>query len=199
VAETVGVLRGCSCPAPGVVRDRRAGWELALRNPPAAGFGRRIPITGFEGLPPEAAEANRALIGYMREIMAAPRTDVEPSGSELLLHGIGAVRGRYTGTARVLRGEEDFDRLSPGEVLVCAITSPAWAPVLPLAGALVTDHGGILSHPAVIAREFGIPAVVATRRATALIPDGAVVEVDGEQGVVRVLGSHPESRKEART
>ncbi|MGH2587267.1 MAG: PEP-utilizing enzyme, partial [Dehalococcoidia bacterium] len=159
--------------------------------PPASGFGRRIAITGFDGLPPEAAEANRALIGYMREIMAAPRIDAEPSGSHLLLHGIGAVRGYYTGTARVLRGEDDFDRLSPGDVLVCAVTSPAWAPVLPLAGALVTDHGGILSHPAVIAREFGIPAVVATRQATALIPDGALVEVDGERGVVRILGRDP--------
>ena len=87
----------------------------------------------------------------------------------------------------MLNGEQDFDRLAPGDVLVCPITSPAWAPVLPLAGALVTDYGGVLSHPAVIAREFGIPAVVATRRGTALIPDGALVEVDGTSGVVRIL------------
>jgi pyruvate,water dikinase len=73
-------------------------------------------------------------------------------------------------------------------VLVCPITSPAWAAVLPLAGALVTDHGGVLSHPAVIAREFGIPAVVATGHATRLIPDGATVEVDGDAGVVRIVG-----------
>jgi pyruvate,water dikinase len=67
------------------------------------------------------------------------------------------------------------------------MTSPAWAPVLPLAGALVTDHGGVLSHAAVIAREFGIPAVVATGRATHLIPDGATIEVDGIHGLVRVM------------
>jgi pyruvate,water dikinase len=115
----------------------------------------------------------------------SPRLRTPDSG--LVLPGVAAVRGRYTGIARVLSGEDDFDRLGHGEVLVCVMTSPAWAPVLPLAGALVTDHGGVLSHAAVIAREFGIPAVVATGRATHLIPDGATIEVDGNHGLVRVM------------
>jgi pyruvate,water dikinase len=187
VLQTIGVLRGELRITPDLIAGRRKDWSDATRNPPPPGLGRRIPLVDFHGLPEAARTANRAVIRYMRGIMAASDVYAEHSGSVEAIRGVAAVRGRYTGIARVLRGEEEFDRLSPGEVLVCAMTSPAWAPVLPLAGALVTDHGGLLSHPAVIAREFGIPAVVATRRATLVIPDGALVEVDGNEGTVRIV------------
>ena len=77
--------------------------------------------------------------------------------------GIRHLAGRYTGTVRVIHSEAEFDRLRPGEVLVCPATSPVWSVLFPKVGALVTDSGGVLSHPAIIAREFRVPAVVATR------------------------------------
>ena len=187
VPETVTALRRGVPGAADLVQRRRSQWQAAATHRPPRGIGRRVPFVGFDGLPAEAREANEAIVGYLREIMAPPDVYQPPPAGEREVRGVGAARGRYTGAARVLKGEQDFDRLAPGDVLVCPITSPAWAPVLPLAGALVTDYGGVLSHPAVIAREFGIPAVVATRRGTALIPDGALVEVDGTSGVVRIL------------
>ena len=85
---------------------------------------------------------------------------------------------------RVVHGEDEFSRIRPGDVLVCSITSPVWSVVFPSIGALVTDTGGILSHPAIIAREYGIPAVVATREGTTRLRDGQVVLVDGTAGTV---------------
>jgi pyruvate,water dikinase len=95
--------------------------------------------------------------------------------------------GAYEGTARVVLDESELDRIEPGDVLVCPITSPVWSMVFPALGALVCDSGGPLSHPAIIAREFAIPAVVNTGNATSVIPDGATVRVDGDRGSVSVL------------
>jgi pyruvate,water dikinase len=93
--------------------------------------------------------------------------------------GIPASPGSYTGPVRVIRSEAEFDRLRAGEVLVCPITSPVWSVLFPSIGALVTDTGGILSHPAIIAREYGIPAVVATGNGTVTLHNGQLVTVDG--------------------
>jgi len=86
----------------------------------------------------------------------------------------------------VLADIGDADRLQPGEVLVCAMSSPPWTALFAIAAAVVTDSGGILSHPAIVAREYGIPCVVGTRVGTQAIRDGAVITVDGEQGTVRI-------------
>ncbi|MGH2659726.1 MAG: PEP-utilizing enzyme [Actinomycetota bacterium] len=83
-------------------------------------------------------------------------------------------------------GEHEFGKIRAGDVVVCPVTSPAWSVVFPSMGALVTDGGGILSHPAIIAREHGIPAVVGTGNATSLFRDGQLVTVDGSVGVVEV-------------
>ena len=103
------------------------------------------------------------------------------------LRGIGASSGTYTGTARIVMDESEFHRIRPGDVLVCPITSPVWSLVFPGIGALVTESGGVLSHPAIIAREHGIPAVVAVGGATQLVRDGATVTVDGTTGEVRLI------------
>ncbi len=95
--------------------------------------------------------------------------------------------GVYDGMARVILDESGLDRIEAGDVLVCPITSPVWSMVFPALGALVCDSGGALSHPAIIAREFGIPAVVNTGNATSAISDGARVRVDGDAGTVTVL------------
>lgn len=82
---------------------------------------------------------------------------------------------------------EDFARIAAGDILVCPTTTPAWTALFASIGGLVTDTGGILSHAAVVAREYGLPAVVGTESGTRAIPDGASVELDGETGVVRIV------------
>ena len=103
-----------------------------------------------------------------------------------VLRGTPASAGRAVGTARVIAGVADFGRLEAGDVLVCATTTPAWTPLFASAAALVTDTGGILSHAAIVAREYGLPAVVGCDVATTAIRDGTRVEVDGETGRVTV-------------
>jgi rifampicin phosphotransferase len=102
------------------------------------------------------------------------------------VHGTAASPGVYEGVARVVMNEEELDKVQPGDVLVCPITSPVWSVVFPKIGALVTDTGGVLSHPAIIAREYRVPAVVATGNGTELLRDGQHVSVDGSNGVVRL-------------
>ena len=95
--------------------------------------------------------------------------------------------GVYEGPARIINGPEDFNRLQQGDVLVTRNTGPSFNVVLPLLGAIVTDRGGQLSHAAIVAREYGIPAVVGTREATTMFADGARVRVDGDKGVVELV------------
>ncbi|HEV2752819.1 MAG TPA: PEP-utilizing enzyme, partial [Solirubrobacteraceae bacterium] len=91
------------------------------------------------------------------------------------------------GRARVLAGPDEMDLLEPGDVLVATSTSEGFNQVLPLLAGIVTDSGGLLSHAAIVAREFGIPGVVGCRVATREIADGAVVRIDGERGEVSIL------------
>lgn len=88
---------------------------------------------------------------------------------------------------RIVHSESEFHRIRAGDVLVCPATAPAWSVLFPSIGALVTDSGGTLSHPAIIARDYRLPAVVATGDATARLTNDRVVTVDGTGGVVRVL------------
>ena len=83
-------------------------------------------------------------------------------------------------------GEAEFQKVQAGDVLVCPVTSPVWSLFFPSIGALVTETGGVLSHSAIIAREYGIPAVVATGNATAVLREGQTVTVDGARGVVEL-------------
>jgi rifampicin phosphotransferase len=104
-----------------------------------------------------------------------------------VLHGTGASAGQVTAAARVLSGPADFGRMRPGDVLVASITTPAWTSLFTMASAVVTDVGGPLSHSSIVAREYGIPAVLGTGVATRRIPDGARVLVDGDAGTVTLL------------
>jgi pyruvate,water dikinase len=105
------------------------------------------------------------------------------------IKGIGASPGQVTATARVLRGPEDFGQMKPGDVLVAAITTPAWTPLFALASGVVTDVGGPLSHSSIVAREYGIPAVLGTGMATHRIQSGDMITVDGSAGLVTLPGS----------
>jgi rifampicin phosphotransferase len=111
----------------------------------------------------------------------------EAPHDEDLLRGLAASRGVYEGPARRVSGPAEFDRIVQGDVLVTEATSEAFNILLPLLGAIVTDNGGLLSHSAIVAREYGIPGVVGTRDATERIADGTRVRVDGDAGEVAVL------------
>lgn len=104
-----------------------------------------------------------------------------------VLRGTGASAGIVTGPARIALSQDDFGRIQPGDIIVCPSSNPSWVPVFTIAGGLVTNTGGVLSHAAVVAREFGLPAVVGTGDATTRIADGRLVEIDGTTGTVRLL------------
>lgn len=104
------------------------------------------------------------------------------------IKGIGASPGRVTGTARVILGPEHFHAMRHGDILVTKITTPAWTPLFALAAGIVTDVGGPLSHSSIVAREYGIPAVLGTGVATARVKDGGRITVDGDGG--RVVLEH---------
>ncbi len=142
-----------------------------------------VPPPDPSGLPPAAARVVRSMGIAMTEMFGSSEAEHE----EDVLRGLAASRGVYEGPARRVSGPAEFDRIVRGDVLVTGSTSEAFNILLPLLGALVTDSGGLLSHSAIVAREYGIPGVVGTREATQRIDDGARVRVDGDSGEVTVL------------
>ena len=109
------------------------------------------------------------------------------------VNGIGASPGVVEGVARVVVHEDQFDDVRAGDILVCQMTNPAWVVLFTKIVGLVTDAGGTASHPAVLSREFGIPAVVGTSVATAQIKDGDRVRVNGNTGLVEILANVPKA------
>ena len=103
------------------------------------------------------------------------------------LVGTGSSKGIYEGRARVAVGDYKFDQINTGDVLVTSNHSEAFNAVAGQVGAIVTDTGGILSHLSIVSRELGIPCVVACKNATTVIPEGAMVRVDGGTGEVTIL------------
>lgn len=134
-------------------------------------------------LPPAAARIHEAF-GFA---IGAILMDAGREGDARTVHGHGVSPGTYEGRARVLAGPGQLERIEQGDVLITTMTGPAFNLVLPLLGAIVTDRGGLLSHAAIVAREFGLPAVVGCRDATTVVPDGARVRVDAISGTVTVL------------
>jgi phosphohistidine swiveling domain-containing protein len=104
-----------------------------------------------------------------------------------VLRGTGSSAGVATGPARVVLTSLEFDRIRPGDIIVCPSSNPSWVPIFTIAGGLVTNTGGVLSHAAVVAREFGLPAVTGVAGATTAIRDGQQLEIDGTAGTVRLL------------
>jgi phosphohistidine swiveling domain-containing protein len=119
------------------------------------------------------------------EILGASQPASERGGS--VLHGLGVSSGVARGRARVLRTADRLPDVRAGEVLVCEATSPSWTPVFERLAACVCDSGGMLTHAAIIAREYAVPCVCAVGDATQAIADGDLVEVDGSEGTVRIL------------
>lgn len=113
------------------------------------------------------------------------KAQLEESGNAV--SGLGASAGLVEGIARIVRGPDEFGQVLAGEIVVCRSTNPAWTPLFTKIAGIVTDQGGTLSHAAVVAREYGIPAVLGTIHATARIPDGARVRIDGAAGKIEIL------------
>jgi len=110
------------------------------------------------------------------------------AGDEREVRGYGASSGIVEGTARVPRDVNEIGTIRDGEILVCPVTAPSWGPVFGKIKAAVSDIGGTMSHAAIVAREYGMPAVVGTGQATKRIKTGQRVRVDGDRGVVTILG-----------
>jgi phosphohistidine swiveling domain-containing protein len=109
----------------------------------------------------------------------------EPTGA--VLRGFAVSPGRVTAPASVIRSPADFSRMEPGTILVCPTTTPAWTPLFSQARGLVTDVGGVLAHGSIVAREYGIPAVLGTGAATQRIQSGHTIRIDGDAGTVTLL------------
>ena len=114
-----------------------------------------------------------------------PAASEEQTGD--VIKGTAGSAGTITAPARVLAGPQDFGQMQPGDVLVASITTPAWTSLFAMASAVVTDIGGPLSHSSIVAREYGIPAVLGTAVATRRISSGQLIRVDGDAGTVSLL------------
>lgn len=142
------------------------------------------PPPDLAGLPPSAARLMRATFVAMGHLFGSS----EARNEEKVFYGLGASKGVYEGPARRVSGPSEFGAIVKGDVLVTESTSEAFNILLPLLGGIVTDNGGLLSHAAIVSREYGIPGVVGTREATQRIANGVRVRVDGDAGEVTVLG-----------
>jgi rifampicin phosphotransferase len=144
----------------GQVTLRKARWQILRRATPPMSVPEKAWLTGL--LIHENPQGSRTLKGYA------------------------ASAGVVTAPACVMLGPEDFGRMRPGDVIVAVTTTPAWTPLFALASGVVTDIGGPLSHSSIVAREYGIPAVMATSSASRLIQSGQSITVDGGKGIVTI-------------
>jgi rifampicin phosphotransferase len=171
--------------------------ERALRRRAERAWVQAHPGPLTLGARPEDPPDLRALPDAVRQTTGAVLWAIEQEFSHAAgddtdgVSGTAASPGRYTGPVRIVRSDRDFGSIRPGDVLVCPITTPAWSLNFSRIGALVTDAGGALSHAAIVAREHGLPAVVATGRATTVLRDGQLVTVDGAAGTVTVRTGAP--------
>jgi phosphohistidine swiveling domain-containing protein len=181
-------------------QEVRTAVEFGLAAP-----GAHAAITGADRPVRAAAVEERRMLWRGQARAAAPQMLPErrwmekafgsmmPAASQRqhgdVIKGVGASSGRVTAPARVLSGPRDFGRMEPGDVLVARITTPAWTPLFAMASGIVTDVGGPLSHSSIVAREYGIPAVLGTGAATQRLATGQQVTVDGDAGTVTI--EHP--------
>jgi pyruvate,water dikinase len=184
VDEMSALIMGSGGPSADELAARAAyrGSHTAKEAPDHLGDPPQPP-PDLSGLPPAAARLMQAMGIVLSELFGSSQEQHEQD----MLRGLAASRGVYEGPARLISGPSEFDRIEKGDVLVTVSTTEAFNILLPLLGAIVTDSGGLLSHSAIVAREYGIPGVVGTREATERIADGGRVRVDGDAGQVTVL------------
>jgi pyruvate,water dikinase len=156
-----------------IVAERRAEREAAKGRKPRNWVGTVTP--------------SQLAFPYLVNWGYPERFHQEASTDTTSVKGIAGSPGVVEGVARVVLSVEEFDAVADGDILVCQMTNPAWVVLFTKIAALVTDTGGTTSHPAVLSREFGIPAVIGTSTATHTIRTGDRIRVDGSQGVVTIL------------
>ena len=149
------------------IRDRRRALREAckLHHPPGT-------------LPPEASE-----IGGI----AFKETQIKNDEDDNLMKGFAVSSGKITAKASVIEGPSEFDKMEPGSILVSPLTTPAWTQLFAHAVGLVTDVGSILAHGSIVAREYGIPAVLGVGNGTKRIKHGQTITIDGDKGTVEIL------------
>jgi len=140
-------------------------------------------------VPPIAIGPTPLLVRYLFG-MSSRIQGAEPSDMALV-SGTPASAGRATGRVRVIRDSSQFETFQQGEILVSPLTAPAWTDLFSRAAAVVTDVGSALAHASIIAREYGIPAVVGCGDATSRLRDGQIVTVDGSTGNVEPAEARP--------
>jgi len=159
--------------ARGLVAERRAEREAAKQVHPRDWVGTVTP--------------SQLAFPYLVNWGYPERFHRQASDDQTRIEGIAGSPGMIEGTARVVMTTDEFDQVRDGDILVCQMTNPAWVVLFTKIAGLVTDTGGTTSHPAVLSREFGIPAVIGTSIATKRIATGDRIRVDGSTGVVEVL------------
>ncbi|MFQ3870892.1 PEP-utilizing enzyme [Staphylococcus sp. Mo2-6] len=139
----------------------------------------------YYGTPPAHNEKNLDIISERATGDASnnEETNTSPSG---YIKGLAGSKGIYTGAVKIINNEDEFNKLEDGDILVTHMTTPAWSVLFLRAGAIVTNVGGILSHPGINAREYQIPAVLGTKNATSELKDGDIVTVEGTNGCVKI-------------
>jgi phosphohistidine swiveling domain-containing protein len=161
-----------------VIAERRASFAQASTVTAPTELGTMPP-------PPETPDPFMDALVYRLLGIVPPEENTDPNA----LKAVAGSPGVYTGKARVCRSlAQGTDELEDGEVMVVEMTLPPWVPLFSLAGAVVSDVGGVLSHSAIVARECGVPAVVGTNVGTTVIKTGQVITVDGNKGVVYLDG-----------
>jgi pyruvate,water dikinase len=170
--EIRAALAGERSDLKAVARDRRASFETSRHATPPP----------YIGAPPEApsGEENTFSRAMIRFFGGPPQESGDPN----VIRGMAGSRGTVSGTAFIARTLEEATDISPGEILVAITTMPPWTPLFGIAAAVVAETGGPLSHCAIVAREYGIPAVVGAHGATQRIQHGQTITVDGTNGVV---------------
>jgi pyruvate,water dikinase len=169
--------RGVTYWRPEIARRRAIRDTLCAWSPPPA-----------LGVPPEEiTEPLTVMLWGITPESVQEWLGVDGSAGGSELRGVAASPGKAVGRARVITDPEQIHEVEDGDILICRITAPSWAPVFSRLGAAVSDVGGIMAHTAIVSREYGLPAVVGTGFATVTIKTGQLVEVDGYQGTVRIL------------
>jgi pyruvate,water dikinase len=168
--------------------NRRKGeltWVKANPGPITYG-GPPPPAPSMDGFPIEVKRVMKAMLWMIEGNSSAEYLQQKDKDNSQDLTGIAASPGQYTGPVRIVMNEEDFNKIKAGDILVCPTTQPPWSVLFPSVGALITDAGGILSHPAIIAREYKVPSIVATGNATKILKDDQIITVDGNTGQILI-------------
>jgi phosphohistidine swiveling domain-containing protein len=157
----------------GITQSRRDERDRFMRVTPPQFLGKA---------PSHAMLSDNSESSKFIRAVSVPLTEERPS----LLRGAAGSPGQVSGIARIVESPEDFWRIQPGDILICRSTSPPWTPIFSVIGGLVTDAGGVLSHGAIVAREYRLPAVMGTKVATRIIQDGQMISLDGNAGIIHL-------------